>query len=122
MVRKEEEVVHTSAALAAADFGSDPSPEPCALAPNVLPPCDAAILLLGAAARALLDGAGAVAGAAPSVRPSPWKLSELCLPQQLPMLRRRRGRTGAAAEVGLGRQVCSRDTAGQQPRLLPVVQ
>jgi hypothetical protein len=44
------------------------------------------VIFGGAATRALLFLAGALAGTAPVVRPSPWKLAlELVLPKQLPM-------------------------------------
>ena len=72
----------TSAALAAADPGLCPSPG--AVLPNVLP---APVTFGGAAARALLVAAGALAGEAPVVRPSPWKFAlELVFPKQLPIV------------------------------------
>lgn len=74
--------LRTSAALAAAAFGSSAPPR---LLPSVLPPA-ALPVLDGAGARAFSDGAGAFAGCAPSVRPSPWKFLSLSPPQQLPMV------------------------------------
>lgn len=76
-------MLRTSAALAAADFGSlDSGAFP---PPNVRPPDDE-LIFGGTAARPSPVFGGAFAGAALSVRPSPLKLP-LSDPQQLPMLR-----------------------------------
>jgi hypothetical protein len=80
-----EEILRTSAALAAAAFGSALSPGACGFLPSVRPACGALIFPDGAAALAFPDRAGAFVGCAFKVRPSPLKLP-LSLPQQLPMV------------------------------------
>lgn len=78
----------TCAALAAAALGPSVSRSACASLPKGCPPWEL-FVFGGAAARALSGCGGAVAGCAPSVRPSPWKFEELLVPspplQQLPM-------------------------------------
>ena len=83
-VEEEESRLRTSAALAAACWG--PSESWCGLVPNVrpLPLLIFVVVVVGPEARALSGRAGALAGCAPRVRPSPWNCS-LSLPQQLPM-------------------------------------
>ena len=81
-----DEIERTSAARAAASPGVCDCDGACGFLPIERPPCGGLILGGGAAARALVGCGGALAGAAPSVLPSPWKfLLLLVLPKQFPI-------------------------------------